>query len=819
VSKIDPSGSALVYSTYLGGSGNDQGNGIAVDTAGNAYVTGLTSSTDFPTTPGAFQAVCHGNCEVAFVAKLNLSGSALVYSTYLGGSGGIDSGSGIAVDSAGNAYVIGGTTDSTDFPTMNPLQPVYGGNGDAFVAKLNPTGSALVYSTYLGGSGQDNGTGIAVDSAGNAYVTGYTSSTNFPTMNPLQPTYGGHGDAFVSKIDPSGSALGYSTYLGGSGDDYGYGIAVDGGGNAYVTGYTSSTNFPTMNPLQPTYGGGEYDAFVVKINPSGSALVYSTYLGGTEAEVGYGIAVDSGGNAYVTGATDSTDFPTMNPLQPANAGSLDAFVAKINPQPSDVALFPPQLDFGNQPVGIASSAQFSTLTNTSEVALTITSINVTGLNSSDFAQTNNCGTSVAPGKSCSVNVTFTPTATGNRSAAVSIADSAPDSPQSFSLTGIGTPPVVTLSPPSLTFGVQSVGTTSPPQIIQLSASGSISITSITVSGEFAQTNNCGSSLPAGEICQISVTFTPPVGGPAKGTLTISDSGAGSPQTAALSGTGAQPAATTTMLSSSLNPSTYGQAVTFTASVKSSYGPIPNGELVTFYDGSTEIGAGTTSGGVATFTTSSLTGKTHTIKATYSGDGRFKSSSGKITQVVDKDATSTTLVSSLNPSTYGQTATFTATVTFTGPHTPTGTVKFAGIGSAKLSGGVATITETWLNAGTYPITAEYEGDSDSAPSTSSVLDQVVNPVSTTTAITSSADPSSSGQTVTFTATVTSSTGAKATGTVTFTAGATTLGTVALNGTHASISTATLPVGSTTITATYNGATDYTGSSGSLTQTVN
>jgi Beta-propeller repeat len=191
----------------------------------------------------------------------------LVYSTYLGGSD-YDVGQGIAVNSAGNAYVIGYTA-STDFPTMNPMQPASGGPPDAFVAKLNPTGSALIYSTYLGGSQYGVGQGIAVNSAGNAYVTGTTASTDFPTMNPLQPAIGGGGgstDAFVTKLSPSGSALVYSTYLGGSGADSGYGIAVDSAGNAYVTGLTGSTNFPTMNPFQETFGGGSLDAFVSKLS-------------------------------------------------------------------------------------------------------------------------------------------------------------------------------------------------------------------------------------------------------------------------------------------------------------------------------------------------------------------------------------------------------------------------------------------------------------------------------------------------------------------------------------------------------------------------
>ncbi len=327
VAKLNPTGSALLYSTYLGGSSDEQtegGEGIAVDSAGNAYITGVTGSANFPTA-SPFQAALSGS-EDAFVAKLNPTGSALVYSTYLGGSGG-EKGSGIAVDSAGNAYVTG-LTGSFDFPTAGPFQAVLSGSEDAFVTKLNPTGSALVYSTYLGGSSNEGGNGIAVDFSGNAYVTGQTTSTNFPTASPLQASSGGEQDAFVAKLNPGGSALIYSTYLGGSIPDSGFGIAVDSAGNAYVMGSTSSTNFPTANPLQPS-AGGEQDAFVAKLNPSGSALVYSTYLGGSGGETGNGIAVDSTGNAYVTGNTTSTNFPTVNPLQGVLGGIANAFVAKI----------------------------------------------------------------------------------------------------------------------------------------------------------------------------------------------------------------------------------------------------------------------------------------------------------------------------------------------------------------------------------------------------------------------------------------------------------------------------------------------------------
>ncbi|HSR05535.1 MAG TPA: SBBP repeat-containing protein, partial [Bryobacteraceae bacterium] len=323
VAKINSAGSTLLYSTYLGGTGSDDGYGIAADGAGNAYITGDTFSTNFPTAnpiqnnnAGAFN---------VFVTKINATGSNLLYSTYLGGSGG-DSGSAIAADSSGNVYVTGSTT-STNFPTANSLQANYGGHGDAFVTKIDASGSALVYSTYLGGRGAEECYGIAVDGAGNAYVTGTTSSTDFPTANPLQVSNAGLGDVFVTKISPSGSALIYSTYLGGNNTEYGQGIAVDSGGNAYVTGYTLSTNFPTANPLQATFGGGD-DAFVAKIDAAGSTLIYSTYLGGSGSDIGYGIAVDALGNAYVTGLTSSANFATANPLQGSSAGG-DAFVSVI----------------------------------------------------------------------------------------------------------------------------------------------------------------------------------------------------------------------------------------------------------------------------------------------------------------------------------------------------------------------------------------------------------------------------------------------------------------------------------------------------------
>ena len=335
VTKLNRSGTGLVYTTYLGGGGDDIGNGIAVDPVGSAYVTGETDSTDFPTTSGAFEPT-NGRLDIdAFVAKLDATGSALLYSTYLGGRLGDETGGGIAVDPAGNAYVTGETA-SSDFPTTpGAFDPTLNSpsGGDAFVTKLNMTGSGLVYSTYLGGSASQTGFGIAVDPAGSAYVTGETGSSDFPTTaGAIDPTANGSKDAFVTKLNPAGSALAYSTYLGGSlGAETGRAIAVDTAGSAHVTGDTDSGDFPTTpGALDPTANGNS-DAFVTKLNPSGSALAYSTYLGGTNSEDGNGIAVDPAGGAYVTGQTESSDYPTtVGAPDPTLGGSSDAFVTKLD---------------------------------------------------------------------------------------------------------------------------------------------------------------------------------------------------------------------------------------------------------------------------------------------------------------------------------------------------------------------------------------------------------------------------------------------------------------------------------------------------------
>jgi hypothetical protein len=357
VGKLDADGSSLLYLTYLGGSGDENLNNVQIDAAGDAFVAGDTFSTDFPTTPGAYQtanaghgAGCrNGPCNDEFVAKINPTGSTLLYSTYLGGRGNDCCQPGLALDGQGNAYVEG-VTSSASFPTTpGALQPHFGGGiSDAFVTKLNPTGSALVYSTYLGGSRFDGGAiGMAVDASGNAYVDGETCSLDFPvTPGAFHTKYAGPGctyppdlpgDIFVSKINPAGSALVYSTYLGGSDrDGVAGGPVVDSAGHAYVVGATPSTDFPVKNGFQPT-NHGLGDVIVTELTADGSGLLFSSYLGGTGDDAVDGATLDPAGNLYLTGRTFSTDFPTtpgafetVPPGCPPDVFSCDGFVTKIS---------------------------------------------------------------------------------------------------------------------------------------------------------------------------------------------------------------------------------------------------------------------------------------------------------------------------------------------------------------------------------------------------------------------------------------------------------------------------------------------------------
>ena len=333
VAKLNASGTVLDYLTILGGSNDDSnGQSIAVDSAGNAYVTGLTRASDFPT-PNGFQVGGTRFRNKAFVAKLNASGSALLYATILSGSQDSfqsDIGRDIAADDAGNAYVTGGTS-SPDFPTKNALQPNIGGSGDSFLAKIDTTSagaSSLVYSTFLGASAL----GVAVDTSGNVYVGGATFLATIFGVTPTRLGAGGSSDVFVAKLNSTGSALLYATAIGGSGADSGFDMTIDSSGNAYLTGETVSTNFPTTaGAAQTAFGGGFSDAFVVKLNAAGNAFVYSTYLGGSGGDQGFGIGVDGSQNAIVTGSpAGSATLAGTAPTRFGVGGGPDVFVAKLN---------------------------------------------------------------------------------------------------------------------------------------------------------------------------------------------------------------------------------------------------------------------------------------------------------------------------------------------------------------------------------------------------------------------------------------------------------------------------------------------------------
>jgi len=684
---IDPE---LVYSTYLGGSGNDQVRGIAVDSAGSAYVTGFTDSPDFPLTSlGSLPA----GSDHVFVAKLDATGSNLVYADYIGGNG-LDYGFALALDSATDVYVTG-STSSSNFPMVNPYQGTYPGSFNAFVTKVSPDGSTLLYSTYLGGNGSDTPSGIAIDSTGNTIVAGSTSSTNFPVANAFQSTaspnqgdvYGDYG--FLTKITPDGASLVYSTYFGGNSNvSFNCGgslcwpapynlintMVLDGAGNAYVAGTTNTYNFPVSSgayqgedltqsnssvgfvskfsgagglqystyfyeasgvltninaiavdgsgsafisgealsdgtfPITSTsicdpavYGLGCGYGFVTKFDPAGSALTYSTflgpnnsamptsllidpsgnayvlastasgsfglvnpieaytagndvllveinpvgaselmatYIGGSLDDDAAALAVDSSGNLYVTGSTNSTDFPTtQGSFQDDLAGGVDAFVFKIslNSAPS-VSISPAALQFSMQQVGSKSTAQSALLRNTGSSPLSIASITVSG----DFTESDDCAGGVAAAAQCSFSVTFAPTASGHRTGAITLADNAAGSPHVIILSGDASAgPAAALSPTSLAFPGVQLGSSSTAQTISLSNNGgaTLHISGIQATGDYKQTNNCPGTLASGTACAINVTFTPTVSGTRSGALTVTDDASGSPQTAQLSGTG------------------------------------------------------------------------------------------------------------------------------------------------------------------------------------------------------------------------------------------------------------------------------------------
>jgi len=575
---IDP---VLTYSTYLGGSGGDTAFSVVVDSSGDAYVTGVTASTNFPVSSSVYQTTNQGDGDV-FVTKFNPAGNGILFSTFLGGTGD-DIPAQILLDPAGDIFLVGSTT-SVNFPTTSAVfQPSYTGDQDAFLTEMKPDGSALIYSTYIGGTGIDYGTAVTLDSSGNAYVTGSTNSTDFPTKNPFQLGNDGLYDAFVTEVSPTG-ALVYSTYLGGSLSDYGTGIAVDGSGDVYVSGYTYSTDFPTQNPMQSTLAGGS-DIFITKFTPGSSALLFSTYLGGSSLDRSLAMIVDSTGNIYLTGDTQSPNFPvTANAYQSTLVGTDNAFITKVAPGGS-VLVF--STLFGGGATDQASALALDSAKNVYITGFTQSSNfplldafqNVMGISGAGTCQSTNL-VNLAPNYLCpnAFVAKFTPSGIpvyssylggNNTNSGQGIAvDSSgaayvvggtlsPNFPATAGayqwqfqgssvnsnafLTKISPQdaPSVALSPQQINFGNEPLETVSTIIPVTLTNAGSapLSISSITASGDFQQTNTCGTFVAGGAgTCAIEITFTPTSVGLRTDEITIDDN-AGGPHVITVTGNG------------------------------------------------------------------------------------------------------------------------------------------------------------------------------------------------------------------------------------------------------------------------------------------
>jgi hypothetical protein len=571
VTALNSAGTALQYSSYLGSSGSpvtdDVANAVTVDASGKIFFTGQAAAPDFPTTPGALQSTFTGTSGISFVAKIDplQSGIAsLLYSTFLGGGDGSGQGNGIAIDGQGNAYVTG-TTASAKFPTtpgafLTTLSQTASPTG--YVAELNSSGSSIIFGTYLGDTSGPAGTtcpdspnALVVDSSG-IYVVGVTMSRHFPvTSGAFQTTMPGYSAAFVSKLNPTGRALVYSTLLGGTGlntdicspVDYATGIVVDASGNAYVTGVTGSPDFPmpaasaTLEPVCQIVPGNFtlpdcVAGFLSVLSPAGASLVFSSFLGGyTGGARLAGIAMDRAGKVYVTG---SGTLPAVGGGQTTGSSILARI--DINGTAPAAALLPLALNLGTVGTGATTSAQVITMTNRGNAALNVTNVSITGTPATgSFAQSNNCPGSLPPAGSCTINVSFTASALGASTGNLTVADSAFDSPQFTSLSAAGGTVGATTNTSSLGFGNQAIGTTSGAQSVTLSSTGDavLSISSISVNGDFAETNNCGSLLAAGSSCALNVTFTPTTSGTRSGTLTITSNAPSSPQAILLGGTG------------------------------------------------------------------------------------------------------------------------------------------------------------------------------------------------------------------------------------------------------------------------------------------
>jgi hypothetical protein len=560
--KLNSTATTVLAATYLGGSGvDDMVAGIALKpgvTGSNLYITGTTGSNDFQTTQSVLQSTLQSNSN-AFVTVLNPTLSSAIYSTYLGNTSVVGSYGPhtIAVDTAGDAYVVGSA--NTGFATTSGALQTSCPDQCGFVAELNPTGSALLHSTYFG-NGVTGVDAVAVDASQNAYIEGHTYlSTSIPTMNPVPGFYAcstANGTSgFISEISAAGS-LAFSSCVTGSRST----IFLDSSGNISITGLASN-GFPLQNPIQAsaTSGNGGVATYVATVNPTNGSLVFSSFLGdgqGTAISFASGlsgspvlndIAIDASGNLY--GAGYGYSFPVFNAIQPVaspgdpgspciSACVVGSSVAILKIAPTNApaaALEPAALTFSAQALGAQSPAQTVNVINLGSSSLTVSNVTATG----DFAVQDGCTATVAgAGGTCALQVTFTPTAVGNRTGSLSIIDTSAGSPHSVQLTGVGGQASVTLSPTTLSFS-QADNTTGTSQVT-LTNPGTIplQISSVQVSGAaFSETNNCGISVDAQGICVINVSFSPTATGNATGTLTIADSAAGSPHTVALTGKG------------------------------------------------------------------------------------------------------------------------------------------------------------------------------------------------------------------------------------------------------------------------------------------
>ena len=595
VTELAPTGASLVYSTLFGGSGAESTQnpgGIALDQAGEIFIASDTTSTDLPVTTGAFQAANGGGASDGFLAIFRPLAAAptphLKYCTYLGINAQVGIG-GVAVDAGGNAYIAGFTSNpGTTFPTLNGYQTTYAGDPfDAFVIKIRPSGtgaSDLAYGTFLGGAGLDQALAISVGAAmpATAYVTGTTQSTNFPTngtnagaQSTLKGTAKGSANAFFSAIAQDATtgmtSLLYSTYLGGTQSDSGLSVAVVAPNELYISGKTTSWDFPWLNNLQP-FTGNE-DAFVAKFDPTASgpaSLIYATPLagtappGGTAVTDGNAIAADTLGDVYVAGRSTSSDFPSgvnlSTALQPICAScqelppAADAFVLAFhesaNSAPS-LSFTTLNVNFGAQPVGAQNIPPlFSALINTGDAPLNVSNIALSGPDGSSFSLVGSdpcIGTPMPPRATCSFEISFSPTAVGPAEAFATITDDAPGSPHVLSVVGIGSGALAVLSTTSLSFANQPQGSTSNFQFVTILNQGNqpLHIADIEISGpdQLLFRPNSQSPCPLvlpGNSCQYGVAFTPTTTGSFHAEIDLTDDSGGlasAKQVIALSGTG------------------------------------------------------------------------------------------------------------------------------------------------------------------------------------------------------------------------------------------------------------------------------------------